>query len=102
MAAIEELKRVDDRSSAGWNNLMGYSHRKAKVPGHAAAERHCNKALRITPQHKGALEHSGERYPGLNQLPQAEARLAPPWPPGPPLAAWPPGRAGQGLHGAAL
>lgn len=76
VAAIEELKRVDDRSSADWNNLMGYSHRKAKVPDYAAAERYYNEALRIDPKHKGALEYSGELYLMLNQLPQAEARLA--------------------------
>ena len=39
-AAIEELKRVDARDNADWNNLMGYSHRKAKSPDYAAAERY--------------------------------------------------------------
>ncbi|HEV8688701.1 MAG TPA: tetratricopeptide repeat protein [Ideonella sp.] len=76
VAAIDELKRVDDRASADWNNLMGYSHRKAKVPDYAAAERYYDEALRIDPKHKGALEYSGELYLMLNQLPKAEARLA--------------------------
>lgn len=76
VAAIDALKQVDDRSSADWNNLMGYSHRKAKVPDYAAAEQYYNEALRIDPKHKGALEYSGELYLVLNQLPQAEARLA--------------------------
>jgi tetratricopeptide (TPR) repeat protein len=76
VAAIEELKKADDRGSADWNNLMGYSHRKAKVPDYAAAEQYYNEALRIDPKHKGALEYSGELYLVLNQLPQAEARLA--------------------------
>ena len=76
VAAIDELKKVDDRSSADWNNLMGYSHRKAKVPDYATAERYYDEALRIDPKHKGALEYSGELYLMLNQLPKAEARLA--------------------------
>lgn len=76
VAAIEELKQVNDPSSADWNNLMGYSHRKAKVPDYSAAERYYNEALRLDPKHKGALEYSGELYLMLNQLPQAEARLA--------------------------
>ena len=76
VAAIDELKKVDDRGSADWNNLMGYSHRKAKVPDYAAAERYYDEALRIDPKHKGALEYSGELYLMLNQLPKAEARLA--------------------------
>jgi tetratricopeptide (TPR) repeat protein len=76
VAAIDELKKVDDRANADWNNLMGYSHRKAKVPDYAAAERYYDEALRIDPKHKGALEYSGELYLMLNQLPKAEARLA--------------------------
>lgn len=76
LAAIDELRRLDDRHSADWNNLMGYSHRKAKVPDYAAAERYYDEALRIDPSHKGALEYSGELYLMLNQLPKAEQRLA--------------------------
>ncbi|MFZ5548808.1 MAG: tetratricopeptide repeat protein [Pseudomonadota bacterium] len=76
VAAIEALKKVDDRGSADWNNLMGYSHRKAKVPDYAAAERYYGEALRLDPTHKGALEYSGELFLMLNRLPEAEARLA--------------------------
>lgn len=76
VAAIESLKKVDDRGSADWNNLMGYSHRKAKVPDYAAAERYYGEALRLDPSHKGALEYSGELFLMLNRLPEAEARLA--------------------------
>jgi tetratricopeptide (TPR) repeat protein len=75
-AAINALKKVDDRSSADWNNLMGYTHRKAKPPDYAAAERYYDEALRIDPKHKGALEYSGQLYLLLNQLPKAEAQLA--------------------------
>ena len=31
-AAIDELKKVNDPASAEWNNLMGYSLRKADPP----------------------------------------------------------------------
>jgi hypothetical protein len=76
VAAIDELKRVDDRGSADWNNLMGYSHRKAKTPDYAAAERYYDAALRIEPQHRGALEYSGELYLMTGDLAKAESRLA--------------------------
>ena len=76
VAAIEELKRVDDSASADWNNLMGYSHRKAKTPDYAAAERYYDAALRIDPQHRGALEYSGELYLMTGDLARAEQRLA--------------------------
>jgi tetratricopeptide (TPR) repeat protein len=61
-AAISALKKADDRGSADWNNLMGYTHRKAKPPDYAAAERYYDEALRIDPKHKGALEYSGQLY----------------------------------------
>ena len=76
VAAIEELKRVNDPGSADWNNLMGYSHRKAKTPDYAAAERYYDEALRINPRHRGALEYSGELYLMSGDLAKAEQRLA--------------------------
>lgn len=76
VAAIDELKKVNDTGSADWNNLMGYSHRKAKTPDYAAAERYYDEALRIDPKHRGALEYSGELYLMLGDLTKAEARLA--------------------------
>jgi tetratricopeptide (TPR) repeat protein len=74
--AITTLKEVNDTASADWNNLMGYSHRKAKVPDFAAAEGYYNAALRIDPKHRGALEYSGELYLQMGDLPKAEQRLA--------------------------
>ena len=74
--AIEELKRINDTGSADWNNLMGYSHRKAKTPDLEAAERYYNEALRIDPKHRGALEYSGEMYLQKGDLAKAEERLA--------------------------
>ncbi len=74
--AITALQQVADTGNADWHNLMGYSHRKAKTPDFAAAERHYDEALRLQPKHRGALEYSGELYLMLGDLPRAEARLA--------------------------
>lgn len=74
--AITELRKVNDTGSADWNNLMGYSLRKASTPDLAAAEKYYNEALRINPQHRGALEYSGELYLMKGDLAQAEQRLA--------------------------
>jgi tetratricopeptide (TPR) repeat protein len=74
--AIQELKRVNDTGSADWNNLMGYSLRKAKTPDLAGSENFYNAALRIDPKHLGTLEYSGELYLMKGDLPRAEQRLA--------------------------
>jgi Flp pilus assembly protein TadD len=73
--AIDELKRIDDAGSADWNNLMGYSLRKAKTPDYEGAEKYYNAALRIDPKHRGALEYSGELYLIKGDLAKAEERL---------------------------
>lgn len=75
-AAIDELQRTPQPDNADWNNLMGYSHRKAKTPDYAAAERYYDAALRVDPKHRGALEYSGELYLMMGDLPRAEQRLA--------------------------
>ena len=75
-AAIEELKKVNATGNADWNNLMGYSMRKAKTPDYAGAEKYYDEALRIDPKHRGALEYSGELYLMTGDLPKAEQRLA--------------------------
>ena len=74
--ALAELKRVNDTSNADWNNLMGYSLRKASPPDLVGSEKFYNEALRIDPKHKGALEYSGELYLMKGDLPTAEKRLA--------------------------
>lgn len=74
--AINELKRINDTGSAEWNNLMGYSLRKAKTPDLAGSEKYYDAALRINPQHLGTLEYSGELYLMKGELPKAEQRLA--------------------------
>ena len=75
-AAIDELKRLNDTGDADWNNLMGYSLRKAPTPDFAGAEKFYNEALRIDPRHRGALEYSGELYLQTGDLARAEQRLA--------------------------
>ena len=76
LAAIDELKRVNDTGNADWNNLMGYSLRKGPTPDFAGAEKFYNEALRINPRHRGALEYSGELYLQTGDLAKAEQRLA--------------------------
>ena len=71
VAAIEELKRVDAKDNADWNNLMGYALRKQTPPDLDAAQRHYDAALRIDPQHRGALEYSGELFLMIGDLPRA-------------------------------
>jgi tetratricopeptide (TPR) repeat protein len=75
-AAIEELKKVNEPASADWNNLMGYSLRKADAANIPEAEKFYNEALRIEPKHRGALEYSGELYLMTGNLAMAEQRLA--------------------------
>ncbi|WP_088285013.1 lipopolysaccharide assembly protein LapB [Ideonella sp. A 288] len=75
-AAIDELTRQNDTGNADWNNLMGFSLRKAAKPDLAAAERFYDAALRIDPRHAGALEYSGELYLMTGRLDRAEKRLA--------------------------
>jgi opacity protein-like surface antigen len=74
--ALAELKNVNATGDADWNNLMGYTLRKNATPDLAAAGKHYDEALRLNPQHRGALEYSGELYLMTNELPKAEARLA--------------------------
>ena len=75
-AAVDELKKINDPANADWNNLMGYSLRKADAANAAEAEKFYNEALRIDPKHRGALEYSGELYLMTGNLPMAEERLA--------------------------
>jgi Flp pilus assembly protein TadD len=74
--AVAELQRINDPTSADWNNLMGYSVRRGSTPDLDASERHYNEALRINPNHRGALEYSGQLYLMKGDLGSAEKRLA--------------------------
>ena len=74
--AMAELQRINDPASADWNNLMGYSIRRGSTPDLDASERYYNAALRINPNHRGALEYSGQLYLMKGDLGSAEKRLA--------------------------
>jgi tetratricopeptide (TPR) repeat protein len=75
-AALDELKRVNASGDADWNNLMGFALRKQAKPDLDGAQRHYDAALRLNPQHRGALEYSGELALMKGDLPTAESRLA--------------------------
>ena len=75
-SALADLRRINDTQSADWNNLMGYSLRKADPANAGEAEKFYNEALRIEPRHRGALEYSGELYLMTGNLAKAEERLA--------------------------
>jgi tetratricopeptide (TPR) repeat protein len=74
--AVAELKRLDDRANADWNNLMGYALRKQTPPDLDGAQRHYDAALRIAPMHRGALEYAGELALMKGDLATAQRRLA--------------------------
>jgi Flp pilus assembly protein TadD len=74
--AIQQLQSANEASSADWNNLMGYSLRKKQPPDLAGAEKYYQAALKIDPNHRGALEYYGMLKLTIKDLPGAEALLA--------------------------
>ena len=74
--AIKHLQAANETSSADWNNLLGYSLRKKQPPDLAGAEKYYQAALKIDPNHRGALEYYGKLKLMNNDLPGAEALLA--------------------------
>ena len=75
-AAISELQRVNAPRDANWNNLMGYSYRKADPPDLVTAEKYYSAALAIDPKHLGTLEYLGEMRLQQGDLAGAEKQLA--------------------------
>jgi Flp pilus assembly protein TadD len=75
-AAIDELRRVNATGDADWNNLMGHAMRMQAQPDLDASQRYYDAALKINPQHAGALEYSGELALMRGDLATAETRLA--------------------------
>jgi len=73
--AIQVLNQSNDKVSADWHNLMGYSLRKKTPPDWPAAEKNYQMALEKDPKHRGALEYYGELLLLKNDLPGAEALL---------------------------
>lgn len=74
--AIQQLQAANEVSSADWNNLLGYSLRKKQPPDLVGAEKYYQAALKIDPDHRGALEYYGKLKLINNDLPGAEALLA--------------------------
>ncbi|MBL8346646.1 MAG: tetratricopeptide repeat protein [Rubrivivax sp.] len=74
--ALNELRKMPMPGSADWHNLMGYAWRKRATPDLVAAQRHYDTALRLDPDHKGALEYAGELALMKGDLATAEAHLA--------------------------
>jgi Flp pilus assembly protein TadD len=74
--AIQQLQSANETSSADWNNLLGYSLRKKQPPDLVGAEKYYQAALKIEPDHRGALEYYGKLKLINNDLPGAEALLA--------------------------
>jgi len=74
--AIKQLQGANETSSADWNNLMGYSLRKKQPPDLVGAEKYYQSALKINPEHRGALEYYGKLKLIYKDLPGAEALLA--------------------------
>ncbi len=75
-AAISRLNDVvtSDPRNADAHNLLGFSYRKVK--NFESAERSYQRALRLDPEHKGALEYMGELYLETDRRAQAEELLA--------------------------
>ena len=73
---VKILQTANANSSADWNNLMGYALRKKNPPDLVQAEQFYQAALKIDPNHRGALEYYGELLLMKNDLPGAEKLLA--------------------------
>ena len=74
--AIVMLKVIIQKSprNADAYNLLGFSYRKTK--DFSRAERNYKRALRLDPDHKGALEYMGELFLETNRRAKAEELLA--------------------------
>ena len=74
--AAELLAEADQKNSADWHNLMGYSLRKKAAPNLPEAEKYYISALNLDANHRGALEYYGELLLLKNDLSGAEKLLA--------------------------
>jgi Flp pilus assembly protein TadD len=75
-AALTSLKSADRSypNNADINNLLGYSARNLKQ--NKAAATYYTKALRINPNHLGALEYQGELFLVTKKISAAKSNLA--------------------------
>ena len=78
--AIKALKKLltetpDGYTKADLYNYLGYASRKQKKPNFEKAEEYYLKALKIDPDHIGALEYLGELYYETGRVDKAEDLL---------------------------
>jgi len=75
-SAIDVLNQLlgSDPRNANAYSLLGFSYRKLK--DYERAERNYNRALRLEPEHKGALEYMGELFLETNRRAEAAELLA--------------------------
>ena len=73
--ALADLKIIDTefKNNADVNNLLGYSSRKLKQYKPAAT--YYEKALKLNPNHLGALEYQGELFVLTNKVSAAKKNL---------------------------
>jgi tetratricopeptide (TPR) repeat protein len=73
--ALSDLKVIDSefKNNADVNNLLGYSSRKLKQ--YKPADTYYKKALKINPNHLGALEYQGELFVLTNKVSAAKKNL---------------------------
>ena len=73
--ALADLKLIDSefKNNADVNNLLGYSSRKLKQYKPAAT--YYEKALKLNPNHLGALEYQGELFVLTNKVAAAKKNL---------------------------
>lgn len=74
--AIAVLSQAEEKQSADWHNLMGYSLRKKSPANLPEAEKHYQAALAKEPKHRGALEYYGELLLLKNDLAGAQVMLS--------------------------
>lgn len=65
---------ISDPGNADVHNLIGFSNRKTGDP--VAADAAYQKALRLNPDHRGALEYQGELFLAQGDIASAQANLA--------------------------
>jgi Tfp pilus assembly protein PilF len=73
--ALDDLLADRQADNADWHNLMGFAYRKQQPPDIMRSESHYREALKIKPDHRGALEYYGELLLMKNDLPGAEEML---------------------------
>ena len=78
--AIKALNKLLDETPDGYTkadiyNYLGYASRKQRSPNFEKAEEYYLKALKIEPDHIGALEYLGELYYETGRVDKAEDLL---------------------------